>query len=77
MCNIYPYVLLLANEQVTEDEYGSVVDVANVNREAEGVEARSVDAALAALTMGSSEAEDRHPERCVHPGPSGCFSLTI
>lgn len=54
--------------QVSEEAYASAVEVANVNREEGGVEARSVEAALEALavTVGgdAAAAADRHPERC-------------
>ena len=46
---------------VTEDSYGELVDSQNVNRAANGVEARNVTEALAAL--GVQEEEDKHPER--------------
>ena len=46
---------------VTEDSYGQLVDSQNVNRAANGVEARNVTEALAAL--GVQEEEDKHPER--------------
>ncbi len=42
------------------------VDVANVNREEDTVEARSVEAALSALAVGETTPEDRHPERYAH-----------
>lgn len=46
---------------MTEDSYGQLVDSQNVNRAANGVEARNVTEALAAL--GVQEEEDKHPER--------------
>ena len=50
--------------QVTEDSYVQLVDTANVNRDDTTVEARSVEAAVAALTTADDTPEDRHPERC-------------
>lgn len=52
------------NVQVTEDDYSQLVEAENPNREEDTVEARSVEAALSALTVGESSPEDRHPERC-------------
>ena len=52
--------------QVTEDDYVQAVDVENVNREEDTVEARSVEAALSALAVGETTPEDRHPERSAH-----------
>ncbi len=49
--------------QVTEDDYAQRVEVENPNREEDAVEARSVEAALSALTVGEATPEDRHPER--------------
>lgn len=46
---------------VTEDSYVQLVDSQNVNRAANGAEARSVAEALEAL--GVQEEEDKHPER--------------
>jgi hypothetical protein len=49
---------------VDEEEYAAAVDVENRNRQiGEDVEARSVDAAIGALTLGSDESVDRHPEK--------------
>ncbi len=48
---------------MTEDSYVQLVAAANANRDDGTVEARSMDAALAALTTSDEGAEDRHPER--------------
>ena len=61
--------------QVAEDSYEQLIGTPNLNRaEGEGIEARSVGAALSALDLGGEAEEDRHPERCrqlqalsVHP----------
>jgi hypothetical protein len=59
--------------QVTEDSYGQLVDTENVNIREEGdVDARSVEAALAALSTSEASPEDRHPERC---GPPALHAL--
>ncbi|PRW61227.1 coiled-coil domain-containing 124 [Chlorella sorokiniana] len=47
---------------VSEDQYAAAVQVENRNREDVGVEARSMDAALQALTLDKQEV-DRHPEK--------------
>lgn len=53
-----------ARRVVGEDEYAELVDVRNVNREEDEVEARSVAAALDALSVkGGAASEDRHPEK--------------
>lgn len=53
-----------AKRMVSEDAYASAVVVENVNRQDTGVEARSVEAALDALTVvGGDAAQDRHPEK--------------
>ena len=50
--------------QVSEEAYAAGVEVANLNREDTGVEARSVEAALEALSVvGGDAAADRHPEK--------------
>ena len=52
--------------QVTEDSYTQLVDTENVNvREPGEVDARSIEAALTALSTSEGTPEDRHPERCV------------
>lgn len=53
---------LEGKRMVTEEEHAAALLVANKNREEGVVEARSVDAALEALTM-DSPAGDRHPEK--------------
>lgn len=54
--------------QVTEDSYVQLVAAANANRDDGTVDARSMDAALAALSTSDDGAEDRHPERCARRG---------
>ncbi|PSC73388.1 putative tRNA N6-adenosine threonylcarbamoyltransferase isoform A [Micractinium conductrix] len=53
---------LETKRMVTEEEHAAALLVANRNREEGVVEARSVDAALEALTLDGSPA-DRHPEK--------------
>ena len=68
---------------VTEDSYAQLVDTQNVNRDANGVEARSVTEALSAL--GVKDDEDKHPERydtveflmlLVYRKPFACSSVS-
>lgn len=51
--------------QVAEEDYGQLVDRENINREQDGVDASGMEAAIAALVIGDSTPEDRHPEKCV------------
>ncbi len=47
--------------------YTKLVDHENVNRAGDGeVHARSVEGALAALTLKAEAEEEKHPEKCVH-----------
>ena len=61
--------------QVAEEDYGQLVDRENINREQDGVDASGMEAAIAALVIGDSTPEDRHPEKWVlkccraHEGP--------
>lgn len=48
--------------EVSEEDYARMVDVENTNRMDDTVDARSMNAALAALTVDDKEV-DRHPER--------------
>ncbi len=52
-----------ARREVDEDEYARMVEVENRNRVEGEVEARSMEAALAALAMDDKGEVDRHPER--------------
>lgn len=52
-----------AQRVVTEDEYAQTVEVANANKEAVAVDARSLDAALEQLTVAGDSPADRHPEK--------------
>ena len=45
------------------DDYGQLVDRENINREEGGVDASGMQAAIAALVVGDSTPEDRHPEK--------------
>lgn len=47
------------------EDYGQLVDRENINREEAGVDASGMEAAIAALVIGDSSPEDRHPEKCV------------
>ena len=47
-----------------------LVAAANANRDNAAVEARSMEAAIAALTTSDEGVEDRHPERC-----GGCGTI--
>jgi len=50
--------------EVSEDQYAQQVEVENMNREDVAVDARSLDAALAQMTVGGKGTpEDRHPEK--------------
>ena len=51
--------------QVAEEDYGQLVERENINREEAGVDASGLEAAVAALVVGDSSPEDRHPEKCV------------
>ena len=48
---------------MSEASYGALVAGANPNREEGVVEARSVDAAISALSLGPDTPEDRNPEK--------------
>ena len=72
---LFPYPQLLCKDtssgsqvghlQVAEDSYEQLIGTPNMNRaEGDGIEARSVGAALSALDLGGDAEEDRHPERC-------------
>ena len=45
------------------EDYGQLVDRENINREEGGVDASGMEAAIAALVVGDSTPEDRHPEK--------------
>ena len=45
------------------EDYGQLVDRENINREEGGVDASGMQAAIAALVVGDSTPEDRHPEK--------------
>ena len=45
------------------EDYGQLVDRENINREEAGVDASGMQAAIAALVVGDSTPEDRHPEK--------------
>ena len=49
--------------EVSEDQYAQQVEVENLNRDDVAVDARSLDAALAQMTVGGGTPEDRHPEK--------------
>ena len=51
--------------QVAEADYGQLVDRENINREEAGVDASGLEAAVAALVVGDSSPEDKHPEKYV------------
>ena len=53
--------------QVAEEDYGQLVESENINREEGAVNASGLEAAVAALVVGDSSPEDRHPEKCA-PG---------
>jgi Coiled-coil domain-containing protein 124 /Oxs1 len=53
-----------AKKMVSEEEYAAAVEAPNLNRNEGSVEARSVTAALAALSPSEGTPEDRHPEKC-------------
>lgn len=53
-----------ARREVSEEDYARMVDVENTNRMDDRVDARSMNEALAALTVDDKEV-DRHPERYV------------
>ena len=40
------------------------VQAENINRQGDGVSARDVDSAIAALSVSGQPAADPHPERC-------------
>jgi len=50
---------------VAAEDYGQLVERENINREEAGVDASGMEAAIAALVIGDSSPEDRHPEKCV------------
>lgn len=55
--------------QVGEEAYAQQLEVENLNRQEGGVEARSVEAALEALSVvGGEAAVDKHPEKWVGAG---------
>ena len=58
---------------MSEASYGALVEGANPNREEGVVEARSVDAAIAALALGPDAPEDRNPEKCAPPCAPGAL----
>ena len=43
------------------EDYGQLVDRENINRDEGGVDASGMQAAIAALVVGDSTPEDRHP----------------
>lgn len=45
------------------EDYGQLVDRENINREVAGIDASGMEAAIAALVVGDSTPEDRHPEK--------------
>ena len=45
------------------EDYGQLVDRENINRDEGGVDASGMQAAIAALVVGDSTPEDRHPEK--------------
>lgn len=50
--------------EVSEDQYAQQVEVENLNRDDVVVDARSLDAALAQMSVGGDTTpEDRHPEK--------------
>lgn len=57
--------------QVAEEDYGQLVERENINREEAGVDASGLEAAVAALVVGDSSPEDRHPEKCA---PGFCWT---
>ncbi|KAK9806108.1 hypothetical protein WJX72_001671 [[Myrmecia] bisecta] len=52
-----------AKRMVTEDSYSQLVEVENVNREEDLIDARNVTQAIAALSLAEQAEEDKHPER--------------
>ena len=65
--------------QVAEDDYGQLVERENINREEAGVNASGLEAAVAALVVGDSTPEDRHPEKyvfCLAASVLPCRSCT-
>ncbi len=48
---------------VSEEQYSQMVEGENLNREDDGVEARSVTEAISALELDEPSAGDSHPER--------------
>jgi len=55
---------LVKKREVSAASYGALVAGANPNREEGVVEARSVEAAISALSTGADAPEDRNPEKC-------------
>jgi len=55
---------LIKKREVSAASYGALVAGANPNREEGVVEARSVEAAISALSTGADAPEDRNPEKC-------------
>ena len=51
---------------VSEDQYSQLVEGENLNRDDDGVEARSVTQAISALELDAHTAGDAHPEKCVY-----------
>lgn len=49
--------------QVAAEDYGQLVDRENINREEAGVDASGMEAAIAALVVGDSTPDDKHPEK--------------